>query len=163
MLALASHRTLRKVDYGLMLTLVMFLHVLGKPGQGARAARDADAVAQRACTWVERTVQPGHLQRADGHPVLLAHGNASQLLVGVNIGGVGTAVGSLASLISLAEFQRDQRDRTRAYMQQFTVINVGLLVLLLVVVLVAFSSCWIESGSVTAEPKPEGVHTDAGS
>ena len=53
------------------------------------------------------------------------------LLLGVNIGGVGTVVASLASLITLRRHQQLRPGGTRAFLALFTVVNVVFLVLLL--------------------------------
>ncbi|MHA3684295.1 SLC13 family permease [Leucobacter sp. HY1908] len=53
------------------------------------------------------------------------------LLIGVNIGGVGTLVGSLASLIALSQFCAVQPEGTGHFLRVFGKVNVGLLTVLL--------------------------------
>ncbi len=53
------------------------------------------------------------------------------LLLGVNVGGVGTVVASLASLITLRRYQLLRPGGTRAFLGLFTVVNVLFLVVLL--------------------------------
>lgn len=77
--------------------------------------------------------------------VLLSHftGDWAPLLVGVNIGGAGTLVGSLASLITLRYFTtvrkmfpqlRDMRElSTGHFLKMFCLLNLGFLVALLVI------------------------------
>lgn len=67
-------------------------------------------------------------------------GDYRELLVAVNIGGVGTIVASLASLIALAHFRTYQPSGTRAFMGLFTVVNIGLLVVLYAVMSVLFAA-----------------------
>lgn len=57
--------------------------------------------------------------------------NAGALLLGVDIGGLGTPVASLASLISLKLYSHSENAETGSFMKTFTEVNVLLLVLLL--------------------------------
>ncbi len=59
--------------------------------------------------------------------------NARQLLLGVNIGGLGTPVASLASLISLKFYSHSEHSDTAKYMRSFLLVNFGLLFLFLAV------------------------------
>ncbi len=54
------------------------------------------------------------------------------LLIGVNIGGVGTLISSLASLISFREFQNKQPGQTRRYLLKFSLLNASFLIILIV-------------------------------
>ena len=54
----------------------------------------------------------------------------AELLIGVNIGGVGTLVASLASLITYREYLRHNPGQNLYYLRLFTLFNVGFLVLL---------------------------------
>ena len=53
--------------------------------------------------------------------------NYSQLLLGVNIGGVGTLIASLASLITFREYQKDEPGHTWGYIGKFSALNFGFL------------------------------------
>ena len=55
------------------------------------------------------------------------------LLLGVNIGGVGTLIASLASLITLKEFLKHQRENFAKYMWMFTMFNTLFLSIMLIV------------------------------
>lgn len=57
--------------------------------------------------------------------------NGIGLLVGTNIGGLGTPVASLASLITLRVYGRSRDAHTGRYLLWFTAINLALLVLFL--------------------------------
>ena len=52
------------------------------------------------------------------------------LLVGVNIGGAGTLIASLASLITFREYQSHEGGSVRRYLLLFSAINFGMLILL---------------------------------
>ena len=53
------------------------------------------------------------------------------LLVGSNLGGLGTLIASMASLISYKEISRAYPDQRGRYFMVFTLCNVGMLALLL--------------------------------
>jgi Na+/H+ antiporter NhaD/arsenite permease-like protein len=65
--------------------------------------------------------------------ILLSHftDDYPQLLLGVNVGGVGTLVASLASLIALAHYRRLRPGRTWAFVGLFSAVNFGFLAVLL--------------------------------
>jgi Na+/H+ antiporter NhaD/arsenite permease-like protein len=56
--------------------------------------------------------------------------NARDVLLGVNIGGLGTPIASLASLISLKLYSHSDNAHTGRYLAEFTVLNVILLLML---------------------------------
>ena len=49
--------------------------------------------------------------------------NYRELLLGVNIGGAGTLIASLASLITFREFTSHQKEKTAQYLALFSLIN----------------------------------------
>lgn len=55
------------------------------------------------------------------------------LLVSVNIGGCGTLIASLASVITYSEFKKNNKVDTKQYMLQFTIYNIVFLAILLLV------------------------------
>ena len=56
--------------------------------------------------------------------------NYAHLLIGVNIGGVGTLISSLASLITFKEYVKCNPGRSRYYVKCFSTINFVYLILL---------------------------------
>ena len=64
--------------------------------------------------------------------------NYVPLLIGVNIGGCGTLVSSLASLITFKQFTTDNSEYTKKYLILFTVINLAFLVTLTVLSMLFF-------------------------
>lgn len=90
----------------------------------------------------ERRLKPDHQQRARRCAALPFHGAWQPLLVGVNIGGAGTLVGSLASLITLQHFTSVRKIFPRAtalpelstgrFLALFSVLNFGFLAILLI-------------------------------
>ena len=63
-------------------------------------------------------------------------GNYTHLLLGVNIGGVGTLIASLASLITFREYTNRNPGKTGYYVLLFSAFNFGFLILLTVFALV---------------------------
>lgn len=62
--------------------------------------------------------------------------NYKELLLGVNIGGVGTLISSLASLITFREYTSHVKGRTVQYLGLFTALNFGFLIVLTVAVMI---------------------------
>ncbi len=50
------------------------------------------------------------------------------LLLGVNIGGLGTLIASMASLISYKAYSREYRENSGKYLMVFTAVNVVFLI-----------------------------------
>ena len=59
--------------------------------------------------------------------------NYRELLVGVNIGGTGTLIASLASLITFREYTKNNPNKTLSYIGLFSAFNFGFLAILLIV------------------------------
>ena len=66
--------------------------------------------------------------------ILLSHftNNYQELLVAVNIGGTGTLIASLASLITFREYAQCEPKKVGSYLKQFSAYNFGILTVLLV-------------------------------
>ena len=103
-LALADRSALRRVDYALLLTFCCFFVFSGNL---ARVPEVSSALVSLMESW-GLVVSAGLSQVVSNVPaaVLLSHFTDAwqPLLIGVNIGGAGTVVGSLASLITLQHF-----------------------------------------------------------
>ena len=56
--------------------------------------------------------------------------NYKELLLGVNIGGVGTLIASLASLITFREYTKANKGKTRYYVMLFSAFNFAFLIIL---------------------------------
>lgn len=66
--------------------------------------------------------------------------NYKELLIGVNIGGVGTLISSLASLITFREFTKNYPARTKQYILLFLALNFMFLLILTVVMSIAVAA-----------------------
>ena len=62
--------------------------------------------------------------------------NYSDLLIGVNIGGVGTLISSLASLITFREYTLHNPGKSLNYIAKFSIYNFAFLAILLTAMLV---------------------------
>lgn len=59
--------------------------------------------------------------------------NYRQLIIGVNVGGLGTLIASMASLISYKAYTKEYKENTGKYLKNFTVYNLIFLVILVAV------------------------------
>ena len=129
-LLLAARSVFRRADYSLLLTFVFFFIFAGNLGRIPAAREFLMQLMQRYPLTVSTVVS----QVISNVPaaVLLSDftGNAPALLAGVNIGGLGTPVASLASLISLKLYLHTPGARGGRYLALFTGINVLFLALL---------------------------------
>ena len=64
--------------------------------------------------------------------------NYPQLLVAVNIGGAGSLIASLASLITFREYAKREPNNLIGYLKSFSIYNFGILIILLVVMSFVF-------------------------
>ena len=138
-LALVEPSLLRKLDFGLLATFVCFFIVSGNLGR-------LPAVHDLLQSLLERsTLLTGILtsQVISNVPaaVLLSGftDNWRDLLLGVDIGGLGTPIASLASLITLKLYLRSREARPGWFLGLFTLANVLGLVILLAAAAVLFS------------------------
>ncbi len=132
-LLLADPLALKKVDYPLLLTFCAFFVFAGNVSR-------IPAVSAFLSSLIEKhTLLFGVLscQLISNVPsaILLSHftENYSQLLVAVNIGGAGTLIASLASLITFREYTKNEPNKIGSYLKQFSVYNFGILAILIVV------------------------------
>lgn len=118
-----ERRAVKEVDYALLLTFVGFFIFTGNMArvpvvsEALRGAVGGHEVA--AGVLVSQCISnvPAAL--------LLSGftGDYSALLLGVNIGGLGTLIASMASLISYKQFAREFGGQTKRYLLRFTAVN----------------------------------------
>ncbi len=123
-------RALRMVDYPLLLTFVFFFIFAGNMARidviknffSYLMDKSALLFSVLSCQVISNVPSA----------ILLSQftQNYSDLLVGVNIGGVGTLISSLASLITFSEYAKHNPDKIRYYIGQFSLYNFGFLFLL---------------------------------
>ena len=130
-LLLVNRPLLRKADYGLLLTFVFFFLFIGNMG---RLPAVSDLLA-RILSGHELIIGVLSSQVISNVPsALLLSGFTSALrplLIGVNLGGLGTLIASLASLISYKQYAQTEGCRKGAYLLVFTAVNAVFLLILL--------------------------------
>lgn len=129
-LLIAGRDLLSRVDYGLLATFVCFFVFAGNIG-AVPALREG---LTQAMSWNAALVSGLASQVISNVPAaLLLSGFTDDwrgLLLGTDIGGLGTPVASLASLISLKLYLRTQNANGGRYLLIFTLANVAGLLLL---------------------------------
>ena len=126
-----DRKALAKVDYGLLLTFVAFFIFSGNMSRieivekafGYLMDKNALLVSTLSCQVISNVPSA----------ILLSQftTNWKPLLLGVNIGGVGTLISSLASLITFREYLSHEKDGAKKYLLLFSAFNFAFLLLLL--------------------------------
>lgn len=128
----ADRSTLRCVDYSLLLTFVAFFIFIGNLG---RVQAFSDWL-QAILTGREVPVAVLASQVTSNVPAaLLLSGfteKTSALIIGTNLGGLGTLIASMASLISYRQIARELPGEKGRYFKLFTLSNLVFLAILLV-------------------------------
>ena len=126
-----DRRALLKVDYPLLLTFVFFFIFAGNMAR-IDAVRDFFSSLLEKNTLIFSTLSCQVISNVPS-AILLSQftSNYKELLLGVNIGGVGTLISSLASLITLREFVSHSPKEAKKYILTFSAFNFGFLILLL--------------------------------
>lgn len=130
-LLVMDRRILGRADYVLLLTFVGFFVFTGNMGQ-IPAIRD---ILKQLVQGRELLVAVLASQCISNVPAaLLLSGfteNPAALIPGVNLGGLGTLIASMASLISYKAFSNAYRESRGRYVIVFTAVNILFLILLL--------------------------------
>lgn len=133
---IVNRKILFKVDYILLLTFVSFFIFVGNIG----SIDVVHTFISKNLIGKEVEISVILSQIISNVPATLMLSpftdNFKSLLIGVNLGGLGTLVGSLASLISFKIFSKEYRKHTKEYILTFSIYNFSILILLLVIVYV---------------------------
>ena len=131
-----DRKALKKVDYPLLLTFVFFFIFSGNMAriEGVRnlfsslLEKNTLLVSVLSCQVISNVPSA----------ILLSQftGNYPQLLLGVNIGGVGTLISSLASLITFREYLKHNPGRGVEYVGLFSAFNFFFLIVLTLLALI---------------------------
>ncbi len=131
-LLFVDRRALGQVDYPLLLTFVFFFIFAGNMAR-------IDAVRALFSGLLERntllfSVLSCQIISNVPSSILLSQftNNYAELLVGVNIGGAGTLIASLASLITFREYVKHNPGKAGKYILLFSLFNFGMLAILTV-------------------------------
>ncbi len=138
-LLILDRRALARVDYGLLFTFCAFFVFAGNMAR--------IPAVNGFLQWLisKNTLLYGVLscQCISNVPsaILLSKftQNYPELLVAVNIGGAGTLVASLASLITFREYSKHAPHEVGTYVKLFSAFNFGILLILLIVMSIKFA------------------------
>ncbi len=134
-LLVMDRKALKMVDYPLLLTFVFFFIFSGNMGR-IDAVRELFSGLLEMNTLVVSALCCQFISNVPS-AILLSQfvestGNYADLLVGVNIGGVGTLIASLASLITFREYVKHNPGKAGKYILEFSAFNFGFLIILTV-------------------------------
>ena len=135
-LLVMDRQALKMVDYGLLFTFVFFFIFSGNLARieviknlfSALLEKSTLLISVLSCQFISNVPSAILLsQFTDNYP---------ELLLGVNIGGVGTLIASLASLITFREYTTHNPEKTRHYIKVFTIFNMAFLIVLTGIMLI---------------------------
>ena len=125
-----DRKALREVDYPLLFTFVFFFIFSGNMARiepvknlfSSLLSKNTLLFSVLSCQVISNVPSA----------ILLSQftGNYADLLVGVNIGGVGTLISSLASLITFREYVKNNHGKTFSYILKFSAFNFSFLIIL---------------------------------
>ena len=129
-LLFADRDALKAVDYPLLLTFVFFFIFAGNMAR-IEAVRALFSFLLEKNTLLFSVLSCQCISNVPS-AILLSQftGNYPALLVGVNIGGVGTLISSLASLITFREYTKHNPGKSGKYILLFSAFNFGMLIIL---------------------------------
>lgn len=127
----ADRHALESVDYPLLFTFVFFFIFAGNMAR-MDAVRDFFSALLSKNTLLFSALSCQCISNVPS-AILLSQftGNYAELLIGVNVGGVGTLIASLASLITFREYVKHDPRSTRRYIAEFSAFNFGFLIILI--------------------------------
>ena len=125
-----DRKALAQVDYPLLLTFVFFFIFSGNMAR-IDVVRNLFSSLLNKSTLLFSVLSCQVISNVPS-AILLSQftSNYTDLLVGVNIGGVGTLISSLASLITFREYVKHNPGKAGKYILQFSLFNFGFLILL---------------------------------
>ena len=131
-----DRHALGKVDYPLLLTFACFFLLAGNVSRIGAVRAFFSALLEKS-TLLTSILSCQVISNVPS-AILLSEftENYRELLLGVNIGGVGTLISSLASLITFREYTSHVKGKTLRYLGLFTALNFGFLIVLTAVVMI---------------------------
>ena len=129
-LVFMDRKALKMVDYPLLFTFVFFFVFSGNMAR-IPAVRELFSMLLEKSTLLFSVLSCQVISNVPS-AILLSQFTDSyrQLLLGVNIGGVGTLIASLASLITFREYTKQNKGKTAHYILLFTAFNFAFLIIL---------------------------------
>lgn len=131
-LLIFDRRILGKIDYSLLATFICFFIFIGNMGRHDSFCNFINQIL----SGNERIVAVLASQIISNVPAaLLLSGFSNEwepLIVGCNLGGLGTLIASMASLISYKQIAKQYPDKKGKYLGEFTLANIIMLIILLI-------------------------------
>lgn len=129
-LLIADRKALKDVDYGLLFTFVFFFIFAGNMAR-IDVIKDLFSFLLEKNTLLFSVLSCQIISNVPS-AILLSQftENYADLLVGVNIGGVGTLISSLASLITYREYVKNNPKKSKYYIGMFSLFNFTFLIIL---------------------------------
>ena len=130
-----DRKALKMVDYPLLFTFVFFFIFSGNMAR-IEAVRNLFSILLEKSTLLFSVISCQIISNVPS-AILLSQftDNYKELLLGVNIGGVGTLIASLASLITFREYTKQNKGKTGYYVMLFSAFNFAFLIILAAFVL----------------------------
>lgn len=126
-----DRKLLLKADYGLLATFVCFFVFVGNIARIDAVSGFFSGILNGRELIVSALLSQG-ISNVPAAVMLSGFTeNGKELLLGVNLGGLGTIIASLASLISFQYYRKESGAKSGAYMGIFSAVNFGLLAVLL--------------------------------
>ena len=125
-----DRKALKMVDYPLLLTFVFFFIFSGNMAR-IDVVKELFSMLLQKSTLLFSVLSCQVISNVPS-AILLSQftENYKELLLGVNIGGVGTLIASLASLITFREYTKNNKGKTRYYVLLFSAFNFAFLIIL---------------------------------
>ena len=129
-LVFMDRKALKMVDYPLLLTFVFFFIFSGNMAR-IEAVRSLFSFLLEKNTLLVSVLSCQFISNVPS-AILLSQftENYKHLLLGVNIGGVGTLIASLASLITFREYSKHNKGKTGHYILLFSAFNFAFLIIM---------------------------------
>ena len=136
-LIFADRGALAKVDYPLLFTFVFFFVFAGNMAR-IGVIRELFSMLLEKSTLLFSVISCQFISNVPTS-ILLSQftDNYADLLVGVNIGGVGTLIASLASLITFREYVKHNQGKALYYIGVFSLFNFAFLAVLTAIMMIA--------------------------
>ena len=137
-----DRKALKMVDYPLLFTFVFFFIFSGNMAR-VEAVREFFSWLLSKSTLLFSVASCQVISNVPS-AILLSQftENYRELLLGVNIGGVGTLIASLASLITFREYTKQNKGKTGYYVMLFSAFNFAFLIILAIFALAINGSLW---------------------
>lgn len=131
-LIVLDYKSLLKVDYPLLLTFVFFFIFAGNMAR-IEIIKNFFIFLLEKSTFLVSVFSCQFISNVPS-AILLSQftDNYKELLLGVNIGGIGTLISSLASLITLREYTKNNPSKVKQYIGLFSLFNFSFLIILIV-------------------------------